>query len=116
MALSDREKRLLAEMEAALASDDPSLQTTLTGTHARERVAGIASSLLLLMAGLVILFIGLIAKLTFVGAAGFLVGVGGLLALLRTLSQLNSAPAVKIARKGRLSDSLNERWKRRQGN
>jgi hypothetical protein len=31
MALSDRERRLLAEMEAALASDDPRLQSTLSG-------------------------------------------------------------------------------------
>jgi hypothetical protein len=32
MSLSDRERRLLAEMEASLAADDPRLQTTLAGS------------------------------------------------------------------------------------
>ena len=35
MALSDREQRLLAEMEEALSADDPRLVSTLNGTATR---------------------------------------------------------------------------------
>ena len=59
MGLSDRERRLLAEMEAALATDDPRLESRLAGaTMARPRLAlGVALTLL----GIAIIFGGLIA-------------------------------------------------------
>ena len=41
MALSDRELRLLAEMEQALSADDPALVSTLSGTRRRGPGAAI---------------------------------------------------------------------------
>ena len=52
MALSDRERRLLAEMEAALASDDPRLQSTLSGDTAtliRRAPGGALAGLILVL-------------------------------------------------------------------
>ena len=115
MALSDREKRLLAEMEAALASDDPRLQSTLAGsTLTKPRLsAGIAASLLLILAGITTLFTGLVIKMTLVGVAGFLIALVGVISLLRALATKVSAP--KSRPKRSLGDTLNERWQKRQG-
>jgi hypothetical protein len=46
MALSDREKRLLEEMEAALASDDPSLESRLSGSTLSGSNSGTALPLI----------------------------------------------------------------------
>ena len=80
MALSDRERRLLAEMEAALASDDPRLQSTLSGDTAtliRRAPGGVLAGLAIVIAGIAILFTGLIAQITVVGIAGFIVALVG---------------------------------------
>jgi VIT1/CCC1 family predicted Fe2+/Mn2+ transporter len=118
MALSDREKRLLEEMEAALASDDPSLESRLSGntlTPTKPRLLlGFAS----ILAGVVILFTGLISQITPLGVAGFIVALVGVILVLRSLSSLASrasrgAPRQKSARTS-LSQRLEERWNRRE--
>ena len=79
MALSEHEKRLLDQMEAALLTEDPKLATTLSGTKmpiSRNRNL-LAVGLLAL--GLATIFGGLIAKVTFVGVIGFLVALSGLI-------------------------------------
>lgn len=109
MSLSDRERRLLAEMEEALASDDPRLQAKLeVGTEASPRlVVGISTILL----GLIVIFGGLIAKLTVVGVLGFLVALYGVVALVRSVS----APSLPRAPKARRSfgQTLEDRWNKR---
>jgi hypothetical protein len=95
MSLSDRERRLLAEMEEALATDDPRLQSALAGstmTPTKPR--------LLLGAGLV--FLGIVFALV------------GLLMLIRSVGApaVNGATRSKGARKS-LSARLEERWDRR---
>lgn len=114
MSLSDRERRLLAEMEAALATDDPRLQTTLTeGRPSRFRTKPLTASLLI-VAGISILFTGLIAHLTALGVAGFIVALGGVLALVRGVSQ-NQISAPRSPRKrSSLSTRLEQRWERRK--
>ena len=114
MALSDRERRLLAEMEAALASDDPRLQSTLAGSDTQTLIGKAPGSLLagaaLILGGIAILFGGLIAQLTPIGVAGFVVALAGLLMVIRSMS----VKAPRIARPSRsLGDRLQDRWDQR---
>ncbi len=116
MALSDRERRLLAEMEAALASDDPRLQSTLAGSDTQTLIRKAPGSLLtgagLILVGIAILFGGLISQLTPVGVVGFIVALAGVLMVIRSASATVKAP--RIARPSRsLGDRLQERWDRR---
>jgi hypothetical protein len=118
MALSERERRLLAEMEAALASDDPRLQSTLAGgdtaTLARRAPGSAIAGIALILGGIAILFGGLISQITPLGIAGFIVALGGLLMVLRTISAsgLPSAPRRKSGQ-GNFSARLQERWDQR---
>jgi hypothetical protein len=120
MALSERERRLLAEMEAALASDDPRLQSTLTSAGAPARIIG--GSLLkaggLLIAGLALILIS-VSSLSGVaavlgGVAGFLIALTGLLGALRSFGQPATArtPRAKGARSS-LNSRIQDRWDRR---
>jgi len=87
MPLSEHEKRLLAEMEEALAADDPRLISTFSGkTPSRSRVvAGFG----LIVLGIFVLFGGLISQTPPLGIAGFVLAlVGAVLAI----SNLNPCP------------------------
>jgi Protein of unknown function (DUF3040) len=114
VALSENEKRLLAEMEAALAQDDPRLVSTLTGTaHAPKgprALAGIA----LFFAGMAVLVAGLVMKVTPLGIVGFLISLSGLVLVLSNLrfGTMKPAPTQKGA-KVRWTTRLEDRWERR---
>ena len=86
MPLSDHEKRLLDEMERALAADDPRLISTFQGkTPSRSRViAGFA----LVLLGILVLFAGLIAQLPPLGIAGFAVSLIGAVLAVSNLGRL----------------------------
>lgn len=86
MALSDREQRLLAEMERALSADDPALVSTLSG--ARRRGPGAAIGVVALITGIATLFGGLIAQATLVGVAGFVIALAGVITLINALTGL----------------------------
>jgi hypothetical protein len=114
MALSDRERRLLAEMEAALASDDPRLQSALSGSNTQTLIRKAPGSVLaggaLILAGITILFTGLIAQMTPVGIAGFVVALAGVLMVVRSIS----VKGPRISRPSRsLADRLQDRWDQR---
>jgi hypothetical protein len=116
MALSERERKLLAEMEAALATDDPRLQSTLAGDTAtliRRAPGRVFAGIGLFVAGIAILFTGLIAQITLVGIAGFIVALIGTLAILRSLAGKTPARARGPRNRGSLNDRLQERWDRR---
>jgi hypothetical protein len=101
VSLSDRERRLLAEMEAALATDDPRLQSRLGGstlTPARPRV---------------LLGVGLISKTTPIGALGFLIALAGVLTLIRSIAALGPSLPRTHGRGKSLGARLEERWDRR---
>ncbi len=113
MALSDRERRLLAEMEAALATDDPRLESRLGATAlapARPRLfLGAAATL----AGIAIIFGGLISKTTPIGVAGFLVALFGVLTLVRSLGSITKGATRTKGPRTSFSARLEERWNRR---
>ncbi len=113
MALSDRERRLLAEMEAALATDDPRLESRLAGSTMTPTKPRLALGALSILAGAAILFAGLISKTTPIGVAGFLVALFGVLTLIRSLGSITKgATRTKGPRKS-FSARLEERWNRR---
>ncbi|WP_345713117.1 DUF3040 domain-containing protein, partial [Kineococcus glutinatus] len=74
MPLSDHEQRLLEQMERALSADDPKFASAMRGSHraqtARRRllVGGAA-----LVAGLVLLVIGVATPNVVVGVVGFVI-------------------------------------------
>jgi Protein of unknown function (DUF3040) len=84
MALSDRELRLLAEMEQALSADDPALVSTLSGN--RRRGPGAAIGVVALIVGIATLFAGLIAQVTVVGVIGFIFALVGVIVLANAIS------------------------------
>jgi len=91
MALSDRELRLLAEMEQALSADDPALVSTLSGARRRGPAAAIGA--VALIVGIVTLFAGLIAQATVVGVIGFIFALVGVIILANAISSAVSSSA-----------------------
>jgi hypothetical protein len=67
MPLSDRERRLLAEMEQALSVDDPRLVSALSGGN--KVSGGVIKGAVLTFIGIAILFAGLVAKTTLIGGS-----------------------------------------------
>jgi hypothetical protein len=122
MPLSEHERRLLAEMEEALAADDPRLVSAMSGTSgvSRNRLGlGVA----LLIAGLAILFGGLIAQVTIIGLGGFLTALTGSILIFRAVTAPSplvsaapngseKAPRARSPRK-KLGDRLQDRWDQR---
>ena len=119
MALSDRELRLLAEMEQALSADDPGLVSTLTG--ARRRGPGAAIGVAALVVGIATLFAGLIAQATLVGVAGFVIALVGVVILINALTTMakGARPADSTRRARRkgfgkgFTKGLEDRWDQR---
>ncbi|HEY6933478.1 MAG TPA: DUF3040 domain-containing protein [Marmoricola sp.] len=77
MPLSEEENRLLAQMERALAAEDPKFVSTLRGRTLERtaRLRAIAAGVVFL-AGIALLMGGVIAQLTWLGIVGFLVMLG----------------------------------------
>jgi len=122
MPLSEHERRLLAEMEEALAVDDPRLVSAMSGSAgvSRNRLGlGVA----LVIAGLATLFGGLIAQITIVGLGGFLLALIGSILIYRAATTPGAlvsaapqgsekAPRARSPRK-KLGDRLQDRWDQR---
>ena len=119
MPLSEHERRLLAQMEEALAADDPRLVSAMSGSSgvSRNRLGlGVA----LLIAGLATLFGGLIAQITIVGLGGFLIALTGSILMYRAITSpgalvsASSQGAEKAPRaRKKLGDRLQDRWDQR---
>jgi hypothetical protein len=122
VALSDEEQRLLEQMEAALAAEDPKLVNTLRGTGVRRvhrRLAGVG-----FFAGLALLIAGI--SITWVlSVLGFIVMVAAAVTAIYSWQHVgNSADAgrdrAKTAQGSRsvdgqnFMDKMEERWRRRR--
>lgn len=113
MPLSDHERRLLAEMEAAFAQDDPRLVSTLTGKARTKQGSFILYGVLALLAGMGILFGGLIAKVILVGLLGFVIALVGAFFIFTNISMSKGGKNSPKAKKPKWSDRLEGRWDRR---
>jgi uncharacterized membrane protein HdeD (DUF308 family) len=117
MPLSEHEKRLLAEMEEALAADDPRLISTFSGkTPSRSRVvAGFG----LIILGIFVLFGGLISQTPPLGIVGFVLSLTGAVLAISNLGGLMNGVVSKATQtrstKGgsKWSSRFEERWDRR---
>ena len=116
MPLSEHERKLLAEMEAAFEQEDPRLVSTLTGSARTKQGSRVFYGSLALLAGMAILFGGLISKATPVGLLGFVIAVAGAFFIFTNLSFGKSgrgAQGVSKSKKPKWSDRLEGRWDRR---
>ena len=107
MALSDHERKLLAEMEAALEQEDPRLLSTLTGKARTRQSSRALLGLSILALGAVVLISGLVAQATIVGVIAFVICLAGVLLIITNIS-LNSGG--KKVKKPGWGSSLEERW------
>ncbi len=114
MALSEHERKLLAQMEEALSADDPHLVSTLTGTRLYPGRNRILIGVALTLVGIATIFAGLISKMTPVGILGFLISLAGVTLAISALSGVSAlhAPSKRM-RKGKLNSRLEDRWERR---
>jgi uncharacterized membrane protein HdeD (DUF308 family) len=110
MALSDHERKLLAEMEAALEQEDPRLLSTLTGKARTRQSSRALLGVSILALGAVVLISGLVAQATIVGVIAFVICLAGVLLIITNIS-LNSGG--KKVKKPGWGSSLEERWDRR---
>ena len=113
MALSYHEKRMLAEMEAALTADDPGLVSTLNGEQRTPKGSRALMGFFAILAGMAVLLAGLIAQLIAVGIAGFLISLIGLVLLLSNLSLAKSEFKGAKGARPKWSSRLEDRWERR---
>jgi Protein of unknown function (DUF3040) len=127
VALSDEEQRLLEQMEAALAAEDPKLVNTLRGTGVRRvhrrraAIAGVG-----FFAGLALLIAGMSTYL-FLSVLGFVIMVAAAVTAIYSWQHVGSGPdAKKTSSRPRapqssgsadgqgFMDKMEERWKRRR--
>ena len=118
MALSDREQKLLAQMEAALANEDPKLATTLRAPSIRLRTPKhVFMALGAVIIGVTGLVAGVAAKMPPIGIVGFVAMVTGLSIVVTGAGAANAAgkPLKQSAAKPKSSfmQGLEERWDRR---
>jgi hypothetical protein len=127
MALSDEEQRLLEQMEAALAAEDPKLVNTLRGTGTRRvhrrraAIAGVG-----FFAGLALLVLGISTQL-FLSVIGFVIMVVAAVTAIYSWQHVGSGPDNgrggdrATTPQGSRSpdgqgfmDKMEERWRRRR--
>lgn len=128
MALSEEEQRLLAQMEAALAADDPKLANTMRGSNRgrlhrrRAALAGIG-----FFAGLGLLLFG-VQSTWIVSVVGFILMFGAAFMAVSSWQAATPSPdraanpdragaAHRGSSKGsdkNFMDKMEERWRRRQ--
>jgi len=113
MPLSDHERRLLAEMEAAFEQEDPRLVSTLTGSARTKQGSYVLYGGIGVIAGMAILFGGLIAKIVALGLIGFLVALAGAFFIFTNLSIGKGAKRGPKPKKAKWTDRLEGRWDRR---
>lgn len=78
MPLSEREEKLLAQMERAMLVDDPRLVSTLTGAPTKSSRRNLGLAVVLFFAGFGAVFGGLFSKIYPISWVGFLICLTGL--------------------------------------
>lgn len=115
MALSEREQRLLDELERGLYESDPNLAHKINSSGARtpaRLIAGLAIGLI----GVSLILFAVIIQVAFFGAFAFLVMLAGLiLASSNMKPESGSKPKAADRAKSPTRNIFEERWNRRQG-
>jgi hypothetical protein len=84
--LSEHEQRLLNEIEQALYAEDPKFASSVRSARPRNRArVMLALSVLGVVAGLVVVVVGLTVNLALLGVVGFVLIVGSLVAAVSAL-------------------------------
>lgn len=120
MPLSEREQRLLDEMERSLYQNDTDFVSTVSQRRGVPNYRLLVGGVLIALAGVAAIVVGVVVKQPVVGILGFVVVFGGaLLAISSPRHSDSPAEAVPDARRGAAQpgfmDRMNERWERRQG-
>jgi uncharacterized membrane protein HdeD (DUF308 family) len=110
--LSDREKRLLDEMEAALLTEDPRLVSALSAGPTSPSRNRIMVGIGLVLLGLVTLFAGLVSKVTPIGILGFLIALFGVISAISSFTPKSRGPK-KARTRSSLSARMEKRWDNR---
>jgi hypothetical protein len=115
VALSDREQRLLDELERGLYESDPNLAAKINSGGTRT-TARIISGLAIGLIGLSLIVFAVIIQVAFFGAFAFLVMLTGLVVASSNTKQ-QASPAGKANGKAKAPSRnvFEERWQRRQG-
>ena len=117
MPLSEREEKLLAQMEKALLADDPRLVSALTGAPTKANRRNLGLAVVLFFAGFGAVFGGLFSKIYPISWVGFLICLTGLSILASGLKGKVEALAkgerpAKPARSS-FKQRLDDRWDNR---
>lgn len=104
MGLTDREKKIIEEMEAALTAEDPRLVASMG-----QRRPNILLNVLGVLLGLGLILAGVIANFALLGVAGFLVAlVSAVTVRIGRIKGINLSAA-----KAPKSNRIQDRWDRR---
>ncbi len=123
MALSEEEQRLLDQLEASLAADDPKLASRM-GSRTSYKVHRKRATLggFLFLVGVLLLILGLASSMSIgwlIGLLGFLAMFAATVLAITAWQKIDGegAPEVKDfpPPSTKPSSSLEERWRRRQG-
>ena len=123
MPLSDEEARLLHQLEQSLAAEDPSFASTLRGSARMVQGRRLTTlSIVGFLAGLGVLFTGVVMANTWVGVLGFvlmLLAAYAFVAAGRRGLGVVAAGGDRLTgkgpkRSGSIIERLDERWQRRQ--
>jgi hypothetical protein len=119
--LSDREKRLLDEMEAALLTEDPRLVSALSASPLTPSKNRILKGAALLILGFITVLAGVISKNAPIGIVGFLIALSGVITVISSFSAAGTAKAfskrsngaTKVKKSTKLRDRMDKRWDER---
>lgn len=115
MPLSEREQRLLEEMERSLYRHDADFVATVSGRRGKPNYRWIVIGALLALAGLAVILVGIATQLPLVGVLGFAAILGGVLLALARPKLDDSTPLhPEPTRRSGFMDRMNERWERRE--
>ena len=123
MALSDREQKLLEQMEKALYAEDPKFASSLRRsglTIAPGERRHVILGLLSLVAGLALVFGSVVSKMVIVGIPGFLLVLTGFVFIARGLQEPVAAATptpTKVrnrSKNSKMMSRLEERWQQRR--
>lgn len=123
MPLSDREQRLLDQMEQALYAEDPKFASSLQRREKSLSGRRIALGIVIFAAGLGGLLAGVTTSLVLVGILGFFMMLGGVLVAADAVRAPSSADeptpsepgsARRAKAESGFMDRVEERWRRRR--